>query len=171
MLVNVTPAAETSLKARYRILLTQLKEKREEEKQLANTSGLSELKLVEQFGSLQKRALKIENEAALTQVVQMWRDLSGQYAQQEFYPWDLSNHPKVQEGLTALLKRANPASLASQVDALEKAYAPPMYVLLDDEKPTDNPWILFVYIAVPLMLLINFRKLLRFILDWRQHGL
>ncbi|MBN2717564.1 MAG: hypothetical protein JXX14_17060 [Deltaproteobacteria bacterium] len=171
MLADVTPTAKTSLKSRYRALVEQQKQKRETEKQLAGTSGLPELRLVARFDALRQTSQKIDSEASLGEAVDRLRQLSGQYAQQEFYPWDLSNYPKVKAELGALIDKAGLPALEARVTAFEKAFAPAMYVLLDDEKPTDNPWILFVYIAVPIMLVVNLKKLLRFIADWRQYGL
>ena len=171
MLANVEPASEQSLKARYRSLLDTKKEKQALQKKLSATSGLAELELVDRWEALKKSTGNIKSEPELKAAVNRLHELSGLYARQEFYPRDLSNYPEVQKALRTLLNDADLPSLTARVTALESEFASPMYILLDDEKPTDNPWILFVYIVVPLMLVINIRKLLRFIAEWRQYGL
>ncbi|MBN2529299.1 MAG: hypothetical protein JXR76_23125 [Deltaproteobacteria bacterium] len=171
MLAGITPKADTSLKTRYRTLLETENEKEATVQSLSATSGLAELTLVQNFKALKRSVENVKTESQLSQSVDMWRQLNGRFAGEEFYPGDLSNFPKEQKALVALVKRANLLALETEVSALEKTFASPIYVLLDDEKPTDSPWILFVYIVVPFMLIFNIRKLLRFIADWRQHGL
>ncbi|MBN2340448.1 MAG: hypothetical protein JXX29_01155 [Deltaproteobacteria bacterium] len=162
------PHETESLKTRYKKISASLKEKRKAVTTLKATSGLAELRLVTEFRTLQNVQSAVKDESSLKVAVTEWRKLTGAYVREEFYPWDLSNYPKEKAALAGLIQKADLPALQTRVKQFEDRYATPMYVLLDDEKPTDNPWILFVYIIVPIMIFINFRKLLRFIAEWRQ---
>lgn len=163
-----SPTQTATLKARYRTLRDANKVTQQKIESLRATSGLAQLELVGEFNALQQLMKTAKSEKWVKEVSHRWKQISASYANKEFYPWDLSNYPKERQSLAQLMNNVNLAGLEEDIHSLEKELSAPMYVLLDDEKPTDNPWILFVYIAVPIMLVVNFRKLLRFISEWRQ---
>jgi hypothetical protein len=75
----------------------------------------------------------------------------------------LNNYPKLQKELSDFIKKSRIPQIESEVKKLEALHPSTMWVLLDKEKPSDNPWVLFIYIVIPIMIIINTRKLLRFI--------
>jgi len=97
-------------------------------------------------------------------------DLTALFATTDLDPAGMENHPAEAAACAALIEKADLASLRSRVEALESAFGRPVMVILDEEHPGSSPWILFVYLVVPVMIVLNLRRLARFVRSRRRRA-
>jgi hypothetical protein len=164
MLADYQNSPETeSVSARYKKIKEDIESSQNRIAKLNKTGGLEKLQLVNDFKKLKQNASKIASEEQFKQTWQMWRSIDLNFQAKEFYPARLNNYPKLQKELSDFIKKSRIPQIESEVKKLEALHPSTMWVLLDKEKPSDNPWVLFIYIVIPIMIIINTRKLLRFI--------
>jgi|LSQX01.1.fsa_nt_gb hypothetical protein len=160
--------AVTPLPQRLEEAQKALQQQRDIQKRLREMNVLTEYTLDSEFNALVSAVKAPPSPAWKKQVLRDWSHVMGRFASQEFYPRRLSDHPKIKARIDALLTENILTQLETQTAEREKRWQRPMWILMDRERPTDNPWVVLVYILVPLMFFLNARRLHLFLQSRRR---
>jgi len=164
------PGGDTSLRRSARSLAEEEAGLKEERNRLQKASGLLEMALVDDLSALKKAVADAGDDRTLRAADDQLMDLTALFATTDLDPAGMENHPAEAAACAALIEKADLASLRSRVEALESAFGRPVMVILDEEHPGSSPWILFVYLVVPVMIVLNLRRLARFVRSRRRRA-
>ncbi len=130
--------------------------------------GIVELEVIEPLDALRKSiaflADKPEGAPKVTRELERVRRMM---MERGFYSTQLKGMPEELAAIEKTLDARILSKLDERLDALAATIDRSDWVLVDGEVPIDNIWVLFVYLLLIAMIVVNVRKLWRFWLAWR----
>ncbi len=137
-------------------------------RELEARSGLVELEVMEPLLALQESIASLADKpgGARKDVRELER-VKRIMMERGFYSTQLKGMPEELAAIEKNLDAGKLSKLDERLDALGSTIDRSDWVLVDGDVPIDNIWVVFVYLLLVVMIVINLKKLWRFWLAWR----
>ncbi len=131
-------------------------------------SGMVELEVMEPLHALRKSIASLADKpGGAPEVARELERVRRMMMERGFYSTQLKGMPKELAAIEKTLDAGILSKLDGRLDALAATIDRSDWVLVDGEVPIDNIWVLFIYLLLVVMIVINVKKLWRFWLAWR----
>ena len=170
MLEGVEPKDEEvpALSSKFDQGIDDLDEIKKGIRELEARSGMVELEVIEPLGALRKSIASLAYEpAGARKVVQEMERVRRVMMERGFYSTQLKGMPQELAAIEKNLDAGKISKLDERLDAFAATIDRSDWVLVDGDVPIDSIWVVFVYLLLVVMIVINVKKLWRFWLAWR----
>ena len=130
--------------------------------------GLVELEVMTPLHALEKSIASLADESdGAPKVARELERVRRMMMERGFYSTQLKGMPEELAAIEKNLDTGILSKLDGRLDALAATVDRSDWVLVDGDVPIDSIWVVFVYLLLGVMIVINVRKLWRFWLAWR----
>ncbi len=137
-------------------------------RELEARSGMVELEIIEPLDVLRKSIESLADKPdGAPEVTRELERVRRMMMERGFYSTQLKGMPEELAAIEKTLDSRIISKLDERLDALAATIDRSDWILVDGEVPIDNIWVLFVYLLLIVMIVVNVRKLWRFWLAWR----
>jgi hypothetical protein len=137
-------------------------------RELEARSGMVELEVMEPLHALEKSIASLADEpGGAPEVTRELEQVRRMMMERGFYSTQLKGMPRELAAIEKTLDAGILSKLDERLDALAATIDRSDWVLVDGDVPIDNIWVLFIYLLLVVMIVINVKKLWRFWLAWR----